>query len=133
MSVADEVEDHQARCVAALVSLQLLTRQDAGEPVPRRVVLQIAQATRTVLAEARAAAKAVLSAGDGGDGNPGERTFLRVRLERLQAAAEDAITAARAGDPGEVSRQLRRFDALTAAIWTVQDALCGSRPVSAGR
>ena len=30
-----------------------------------------------------------------------------------------------------MSRDLRRFDALTAAIWTVQGAMCGSARVTA--
>jgi hypothetical protein len=46
-----------------------------------------------------------------------------VRLDRLAVAAEDAIAAARAGDPGEMRGHLRRFDALTSALWTVQDAV----------
>jgi predicted signal transduction protein with EAL and GGDEF domain len=125
MSVTDEIEDHQARCVAPLVSLRLLARQDAGEPVPRRVVVEIARATRAVLAEAEAGGSAVLSADDDSGHHSGMRIFLQVRLDRLKAAADNAISAARLGDPGEVRRHLRRFDALTAAIWTVQDSLCG--------
>jgi hypothetical protein len=46
-------------------------------------------------------------------------------------SADDAIAAARAGDSGEMRRHLRRFDALTSAIWTVQDAVYGSRQVRA--
>jgi nucleotide-binding universal stress UspA family protein len=41
----------------------------------------------------------------------GDGTFLRVRLDRLAAAAEDAIAAARAGDSADLRRHLRRFDA----------------------
>jgi len=50
-----------------------------------------------------------------------------VRLDRLAATASDAIASARAGDSGEMRRHLRRFDTLTSAIWTVQDAVYGSR------
>jgi len=94
-------------------------------PLPRRVVVEVAQATSTVLAEAEAAGHAILTAvGDRGD-NPRAGTFLRVRLDRLAAAADDAITAARQGDSCAMRLHLRRFDALTSAIWTVQDAVGG--------
>ena len=131
MSVADQIHDHQARCVAALISLRMLAQGEAGLPLPRWVVVEVAQATGTVLAEAEAASRAVLTAVSVVADRPGDGTFLRVRLDRLAAAANDAMTAARAGDSGEMRRHLRRFDALTAAIWTVQDAVYGSRRVSA--
>jgi hypothetical protein len=129
MSIADEVRDHQARCVAALISLRMLAQGEAGLPLPRWVEAEVAQATGTVLAEAEAASRSALTAA-GVDGDPpGDGTFLRVRLDRLATAANDAIAAARAGDFGEMRRHLRRFDALTSAIWTVQDAVYGSREV----
>ena len=128
MSVADQIRDHHTRCVAPLISLQMLAQGEAGEPLPRWVVVEVAQATTTVLAEAEAAGRAVLAAAIGS--HPGDATFLQVRLDRLAAAASDAIAAARAGDSGEMRRHLRRFDALTSAIWTVQDAVYGSRRVS---
>ena len=128
MSVADQIKDHQARCLAPLTSLRMLAQGEAGVPLPRWVVVEVAQATGTVLAEAEAAA--LTTVGVNSD-HPGDGTFLRVRLDRLAAAASDAITAARAGDHGEMARHLRRFDALTSAIWTVQDAVYRSRRVSA--
>jgi len=131
MSVADQIRDHQARCVAALISLRMLAQGEAGLPLPRWVVVEVAQATGTVLAEAEAATRAVLTAAGVGGDRPGDGIFLRVRLDRLAAAANDAITAARAGDFGEMGRHLRRFDALTSAIWAVQDAVYGSRQPSA--
>ena len=131
MAVTDEIRDHQARCAVPLNSLRMLAHDDVGAPVPRRVVVEIAQATRAVLAEAEAAGRVVVAAADDWSGHPGGRAFLRARLDRLAAAADDAITAARAGDFAEMSRDLRRFDALTAAIWTVQDAMCGPGRVTA--
>ena len=131
MSVENQVHDHQANCLVPLISLRMLAQGDAGTPLPRWVVVEVAQATGTVLAEAEAAGRAVLAAVGVGSDHPGDRTFLAVRLDRLAAAASDAIIAARAGDSGEMRRHLRRFDALTSAIWTVQDAVYGSRRVSA--
>ena len=55
MSVADQIYDHQARCLAPLISLRLLAQGEAGTPLPRWVVVEVAQATGTVLAEAEAA------------------------------------------------------------------------------
>lgn len=131
MSVADQIHDHQARCVAPLISLRMLAQGEAGTPLPRWVVVEVAQATGTVLAEAEAVARAALGAAGVRSDHPGGETFLRVRLDRLAAAASDAITAARAGNYSTMRRHLRRFDALTSAMWTVQDAVCGSRRVSA--
>ena len=125
MSVADQIHDHQAHCLAPLISLRMLARDDAGRPVPRWVVVEVARATSTVLAEAEAAGHAILTAvGDRGD-NPRAGAFFRVRMGRLAAAADDAITAARPGDSGAMRLYLHRFDALTSAIWTVQDAVGG--------
>ena len=129
MSIADEVRDHQARCVAALISLRMLAQGEAGLPLPRWVEAEVAQATGTVLTEAEAASRSALTAAGVGGDPPGDGTFLRVRLDRLAAAANFAITAARAGDAGEMRRHLCRFEALTSAIWTVQDAVYGSREV----
>lgn len=129
MSTADPIQEHQARCLAPLISLRMLAQGEAGVPLPRWVVVEVAQATNTVLAEIDAAGRAVLTAA--GSGHPVDGTFLRVRLDRLATAASDAIAAARAGDFGEMRRHLCRFDVLTSAIWTVQDAVYGSRRVSA--
>jgi hypothetical protein len=127
MFAADRIKDHEARCLASVISLRMLAQGEAGTPLPRWVVVEVAQATGVVLAEAEAAGRAVLTAvGVGGD-HLRDETFLRVRLDRLAAAANEAITAARAGNSGEMRRLLRRFDALTSAIWTVQDSVYGSR------
>jgi hypothetical protein len=131
MSDADQMQDHQDRCVAPLISLRMLVQGEAGTALPRRVVAEVAQAIGTVLAEAEASGRAALTAAGASSGHPGGGTFLRVRLDRLAAAADDAITAARAGDFGEMRGHLRRFDTLISAIWAVQDAVYGSRHVRA--
>jgi hypothetical protein len=126
MSIADQTQDHQARCLAHLVSLRMLARDETGMPPPRWVVVEIAKATSAILAEAETAGHAALAA-VGGDRGRGDETFLRVRLDRLAGAASDAITAARAGNSAELRQQLRRFDVLTSAIWAVHDAVYGPR------
>jgi hypothetical protein len=133
MSVAEQIHDHQVRCVAPLISLRMLAQGEAGTPLSRWVVVEVAQATAVVLAEAEAAGCAALNAVGSSRDHPGDGTFLRVRLDRLAAAADDAIAAARAGDSGEMRRHLHRFDVLTSAIWTVQDSLYGSGRASAPR
>ena len=87
MSVADQIREHGAGRAAPLISLRMLAQGEAGAPLPRRVVVEVAQATGTVLAEAEAAGRAALAAVAGG-GHPGDGTFLRVRLDRLAAAAD---------------------------------------------
>ena len=133
MSVTDQIRDHQARCVAPLITLRMLAQGEMGLPLPRWVVVEVAQATGSVIAEAEAAGCEALSAVGAGRCHPGNGTFLRVRLDRLAAAASDAIDSARAGDYGEMRQHLRRFEALTSAIWTVEDALSGPHPASASR
>jgi hypothetical protein len=126
MSVTGLIQEHRARCVAPLITLQMLAQGEAGTPLPRWVVVEVAQAIGTVLAEAEAAGHAALAAAGVSSDRPGDEAFLRVRLDRLAAAAEDAIAAARARDSGEMRGHLRRFDALTSALWTVRDAVCES-------
>jgi hypothetical protein len=125
MSVTGQIQEHRARCIAPLISLQMLAQGEAGTPLPRWVVAEVAQATGTVLAEAEAASRAALAAAGISGDRPRDEKFLRVRLDRLAAAAEDAIAAARAGDSGGMRGHLRGFDALTSAMWTAQDAVCG--------
>ena len=128
MSVTDQLQEHEARCLTHLISLRMLAHTEPGALLPRRVVVEIARATGAVVAEAEAAGQVVLTAGLSGH-HRGDGPFLRVRLDRLAAAAEDAVAAARAGNDADLRRHLRRFDTLTAAIWTVQDALSGAHPV----
>lgn len=126
MSVADQIQDHRARCLAHLIKLRMLARDEAGTPPPRWVVVEIARATSAILAEAEAAGRAALAA-VGGDRGRRDETFLRVRLDRLAAAANDTITAARAGNSVELRQHLHRFDVLTSAIWSVHDAVYDPR------
>jgi hypothetical protein len=122
MPVADRIEDHQARCLPHLLTLRMLARDDAEAPFPWLVGAQVAEATVAILAEAEAAGREVRAATGGVPGVPDTGIFLGVRLSRLAAAAGDAIGAAEAGDFTRLRRHLRRFEALTSAIWAVQDA-----------
>jgi len=134
MTVADEIQDHQARCLAHLISLRMLARGEAGIPLPRWAAAEVAQATGAILAEAEAAGRAALTAVKDSRHDPRDETFLRVRLDRLAAAADEAAAAARAGNAAEMSRQLHRFDALTSAIWMVQQAVYDpARPIPSER
>ncbi len=55
--------------------------------------------------------------------------FLAVRQARLAAliGSDEVVAAAKDGSAAMLSRPLRRFEALTAALWTVQSDL---RPAS---
>ena len=130
MTVAGETQDHEARCLSHLISLRMLAHGEAGVPLPRWAAAEVAQAAGAILAEAEVACHAALIVSSGQ--NPVDGTFLRVRLDRLAAVADDAIAAARAGNSAAMARHLRRFDALTSAIWTVQQAVYGSGPREAG-
>ena len=122
MTSADKIEDHQARCQPELLRLRMIARDEPGAALTWQAVTEIVQATKVILAEAQAGSDARAAAG------PGAATFLNVRLRRLAAAANDAIVAAGDGDSGLLRRHLHRFEVLTSAIWTVQQAVSAPDP-----
>jgi len=61
---------------------------------------------------------------DGGHGGSRVARFLAARLARLAAAADYVVTAARDGNAVALRQHLRRFDALTSALWTVLPDVC---------
>jgi len=126
MTVADKIEDHQARCLPYMLRLRMVVRDEAGTTLTWQAVTEVIQATEAVLAEAKASGSDARA-----EAGPGTVTFLNARLSRLAAAANDAIAAAGEGDFGLLRRHLHRFEVLTSAIWTVQQAVSGpdrSRP-----
>ena len=128
MGPADKTPDHRARCQPYLLRLRLLARSEAGISQPLQIVAEVTEATGAVLAEAEAADCAARVIAEVTRGITVVGMFLRVRLNRLAAAAEDAIAAAQAEDFARMRHHLRRFDALTSAMWTVQDAVYDPRP-----
>jgi len=118
MTVADRIEDHEARCLPHLLVLRMLASDDAEVPSPWLAMAKVAQATDAILAEAETAGREARTAKGNG---PGPGIFLSVRLSRLAAAAGDAVAAAGAGDFTQLRRHLHRFEVLTSAIWAVQD------------
>ena len=125
MTIADKIEGHQARCQPHVLRLRMIARDQAGTALTWQAVTEVIAATGAILAEAEAAGSDARAAAGGG---PGAATFLGVRLSRLMAAANDAIAAAGEGDSGQLRRHLHRFEVLTSAIWTVQQAVSGPVP-----
>ena len=125
MTIADKIEDHQARCQPYLLRLCMIARDNPGTVLPWQSVVEVIQSTEAILAEAEAAGSDARAAAGGG---PGAGTFLAVRLSRLAAAASDVIAAAGEGDSAQLRRHLHRFDVLTSAICTVQQAVFGPDP-----
>jgi hypothetical protein len=121
--ITDEMQDHQERCQAHQLRLRMVARGEPDLTFPLEVVAEVAEAATAIIAEAEAGALSVGAAALHSLGGRGAGTFLRVRLDRLAAAADDAIAAAQAGNSAEMRRYLHRFDTLTSAIWTVQRAL----------
>ena len=119
MTVAEEIQDHQARCQPYLIALRMLARNE-GELT--RAEAEIGRATNAIIAEARAASQAALA--DRNRRHPGGDSFLHVRLNRLARAAAEAVAAAREGDAARLRHYLRRFEAVTDAIWTAERAVC---------
>ncbi len=125
MTVTDKIEDHQARCLPYMLRLRMIARDEAGAALTWQAVTEVIAATGAILAEAEAADSDARAAAGGG---PGATTFLAVRLSRLMTAANDAIAAAGEGDSGQLRRHLHRFEVLTSAIWTVQQAVSSPDP-----
>ncbi len=75
------------------------------------------------LAETDAAGQAAVAA-VAESGRSSAAAFLAARQARLAAAADDIVAAAQDGSAAALSRHLRRFEALTTALWTVQLAIC---------
>jgi D-serine deaminase-like pyridoxal phosphate-dependent protein len=120
MATADQIRDHQESCRPHLLRLRMLAW---GEEEPAVTAAQADQATSAIIAEVEAAVEAALAADVGGHRSPAARTFLQARLDRLTRAARELVTAARNEDTAELRRHLRRFEALTSASWTVQQAV----------
>jgi hypothetical protein len=120
MTADEEIRDHQARCQPYMLQLRMLARGDYGL-MP--TAAEVAQATGAILAEVGAGSRAASAAAGYRQVQPGAGTFLQVRLDRLAAAADEAIAAARDGNAPMLSRVLNRFEALISAIWTVQRAV----------
>ena len=120
MTIADQIDDHQARCQPHVLRLRMIARDEPGTALPWQAVAAVTEAAEAILAEAEAAGSEAFGAGGGGPG-----IFLSVRLSRLAGAANDVIAAATAGDPAQLRRRLHRFEVLTTAIWTVQHAVSG--------
>ena len=122
MTIADRIEDHQARCQPHVLKLRMIASDETANELPWEVVLEVIEATEAILAEAGAAVRDARSGGGPEAGN-----FLSVRLSRLTVAASDAVAAAGTGEAGQLRRALHRFDVLTSAMWTVQQAVCSPR------
>ena len=129
MTAAEEIQDHQARCQPDLLALRMLVR-NGGEPT--RAAAEVGRATSAIMAEAWAASQAALA--DRSCRHPGADTFLRVRLNRLAKAAAEAVAAAQQDDAARLRHYLRRFEAVTSAIWTAEHAVCSpaERWISSG-
>ncbi|HTX27169.1 MAG TPA: hypothetical protein VME19_09145 [Streptosporangiaceae bacterium] len=121
MTTDDQIHAHQLRCQSYMLKLRMLSSAEGGLAP---TAAEIGCTTAAVIAEAGAATRAVLAAGHGRR-HPGASPFLQVRLNRLTAAADEAIAAAQAGDAATLRRVLCRFEALISAIWTVQAAVRG--------
>jgi hypothetical protein len=128
MTFDDQMRDHRSRCQRQLSKLRMLTLGQDAVVFSTQVATEIRDATNAIIAETEAMSRAVLKAGE----EPGAETFLWVRVTRLAQAADQAVMAAQSGQIHELRTHLHHFDALTAAIWTVQRAVHG-RQLSFGR
>jgi hypothetical protein len=123
MTAADRTRGYYARCVPLLARLRLLARADAGAPLPPGAAGEVGHAASAIVAEADAAGHAAVAA-VAESGRSSAAVFLAARQARLAAAADNVVAAAEDGNAAALSRHLRRFEALTSALWTVQLAIC---------
>jgi len=123
MTFDEQVHDRRRLCQLHLARLRMVARAEAGALHPRQAADAVREAANAVIAEAEAAARAALDAMAGSRRLPEAETFLWARLARLATAADEAVSAARDADAPGLRRNLDRFDALTAAVWAVQQAV----------
>ena len=120
----DDLRDHQARCVPHMAILQMFASNLADVQFPPDAARRVAEATSAILAEARAAGRAALTAVADDGLRSANLSLLTARQARLEHAAEDAIAsareAARGGNIAALRQRLQRFEVLTSAMWTVQ-------------
>jgi hypothetical protein len=100
----------------------MLGRYEPGEPLPPALADEVDEITSAILTEAGAALEAAVAA------VPGTRrtavaAFLGGGVDRLAAAADEAVSAAKDGDAAALRRCLHRFEVLTSAMWMVQLAM----------
>lgn len=122
MLFADKVYDRRSWCQRQMLRLRLIALGQDGLTLSRRASTEVRDTTNAVIAEVEAMSRAVLEAGRQ---DPGAETFLWVRVNRLAAAGDQAVNAARSGDIAALRAHLLHFDTLTSAIWTVQLAVYG--------
>lgn len=116
------MSDHESHCRAQLLRLRMLATAPQDSAAGRwQIVTEIRDATRAVIAEAEAMSRA--ASRKGGNRARGAETFFWVRVARLMASANQAESAARDGDIPRLRAHLHHFDALTAAIFTVEQAV----------
>ena len=118
MTAADRTRGYYARCVPLLARLRLPASQDAGAPLPPG---EAGHAARAIVAETGAAGQAAVAA-VAESGRRSAAVFLAARQARLAAAADSIVAAAEDGSAAALSRPLRRFEALSSALCTVQPA-----------
>ena len=120
----DDLRDHQARCMPHVAILQMFASNLADVQLPPDAARRVADATSAILAEARAAGRAALTAVADDGLRSANLSLLTARQARLEHAAQDAIAsareAARGGNVAALRQRLQRFDTLTSAMWTVQ-------------
>lgn len=121
MASRDHERESMPQYQRQLERLRFLTGSDDGTVPPGDLADVVRDSTNAVIAEAEAMSRATIRAGNHRESQAD--TFLWVRVARLAAAADHAVDAARAGDHSGLRSHLRHFESLTAAIWTVRDAV----------
>ena len=130
LTAAHRARECYTRCVLRLARLRLLAGDGAGPPLPPGAAGEAGQAAREIVAETGAAGQAaVASVAESRRGSAA--VFLAARQARLAAAADEVVAAAEDGSAAMLSRPLRRFEALTTALWTVQSELRPASPAPA--
>ena len=130
MTAAHRTRECYTRCVPRLARLRLLAGDGAGAPLPPGAAAEADQAARAIVAETGAAGQAAVAAvAESRRGSTA--VFLAARQARLAAAADEVAAAAEDGSTAALSRPLRRFEALTTALWTVQSELRPAWPAPA--
>jgi len=127
MTSSDQLLRRRSQCQRQLSGLRLLIAGEDRPPSARTLAAEVRDGTNAVIAEVEAISRAVLASGPR---EPGRETFLWVRVARLAHAADQAVDAARNGNLRGLRAHMQHFDSLTAAVWTVQNAIGRQEPAA---
>ncbi len=128
MIVPEYPRTPREQCAALVARLGMLAADQDSTALSPDFTGQLGELTSAIVAQAEIAGQTVTASMTDRRRAAEVTRFLSARLTRMATAAQDVMGAAERGDMGALRRQLRRFEVLETAMWTVQAALRPPHP-----